>query len=133
MISAAEFAEIATGVSALVAAISSVVGTIYSSRNYRRLETVDRKTEALGTKTQEIKVSLDGRLDQFMASQRGIADAQGASRARSEGIAATAAAAFALAARDDRIVTKVADAVVQHISGAVELAVQAAPVEPKGE
>lgn len=67
----------------LLAAAGSFVGVLISLRNGRKANNIAAKTDDAQTILKEIKVTINGRLDELLATTRALAHIEGAAAARS--------------------------------------------------
>jgi len=122
------------GISALFVGMSSIAAVAFTHHNNKQnrkqlkliadeqalaLRLQASETAKIATQAHEIKVSIDGRMDELLNTVRELATA------KAQAIAVEEAAKV----RDDTIATNVADAVVKLIDQKVDIAVNTIPVD----
>ena len=138
------FSSASVGIGALVVAAVAVATMIFHARSETKMrqqlltiareqgaamkEQGDNIAKTYGA-THEIKLSVDGRMDQIVAQTKIISEALGVEKERTRAAVEKNATdvADAGALRDDKIVHEVSDAVVQRIGEAADAAAQAVP------
>lgn len=147
------FNSVSAGIAALIVAAVAVVGLFLHMRRDRK--TLDQhlmiareqalalkinamETAKISAATHEIKISMDGRMDELLSMTEALADAAGIKKGVQLGRAQVhkeiAEAAEVTMARDKEIVDVVAAGVVERIGAAVDTAAQTVPgsnTEPK--
>lgn len=132
MITPEIFNTVAVGVGALLVAGAAIGGMLLTNRSNKKnreqvakiaadqadaIRMQARETAKIAMQTHEIKVSIDGRMDELLVMTRELA------KAKAEAVAAAAASTL----RDSNVVSQVAGAVVERIGEAVDRAAQTIP------
>lgn len=140
-----QFSVIAVGSGALVVAgvaVINMIATIRSNKKNREQVAKLAVEQAVATKlaadqavatgqikaqTHEIKVAMDGRMDELLSITRALASADGVKAGRDQVHAEIAADAAAAGVRDDKVIGQMSDAVVERIEQAADKAAQTIP------
>lgn len=136
------FSVVAVGIGALVAAITAIAVALMTNRNARMsreqvaqiaadtaaaLKLQAEKTSEVVHQTQEIKVSMDGRMTELLETVRELKLKEGVEIGRAQVTEEKAAEAAATTLRDDKVVDQIAGRVAERIGEAADKAAQTVP------
>lgn len=137
-ISPETFNTVAVGIGALAVGCAAIISALLINRSNRKnreqlaLIALDQ-AKALKTTSEtaglahQIKVSMDGRMDQLIETVTQLAEVAGIKKGRAQRDDEISATTAATAKRDDKIVSQAVGAIVERIGDAVDKAAQAVP------
>lgn len=145
-ISPEKFSTIAVGLGALTVGAAAIISMVLNNRSNRKTrEQADRiandtatailvaseKSDKILHATQEISLNLDGRLTALLENTKAVATADGDKKGYERAHQEMSDAKVVETRRDEKVITKVADAVVERIGEAADAAANTIPAEKK--
>ena len=139
-ISPETFSLVAVGMGALAVAVTGMIGLLLSHLNNKKnreqlAQIAHDQATALSlqsetsTRMQTLEVRMDGRMDKLLSQTAEIAEEVGVKKGLQQAADTAAIKSATTMARDDKIVDKVAGAVVDRIGEAADAAAQTVPVK----